>query len=341
MPSSPAVVLHRRPEDVPVVDDFRSAEVAVPPTGAHELLVEVRDLSLDPYLRSTLAGGHLDDPPVALGDVVPGRSIGRVLESRDPAVPEGSWVLAETGWRSLAVVRSSAATVVEVPAGVPRSAALGALGMPGLTAYAALERHLRPRPGETLAVSSATGGVGAVAGQLARAAGVRVVAIVGNRAKAEDAMGLGYDVAVVRTEADWQAQLAAACPEGVNAYLHMGDGQTLNGVLGRLALGARVSLCGLMAQAGDPAPATLPAGALMRARAEVHGMVVYDHADLATAARATIGELLQGGVMILHEERHDGLDQAPAAFVRLLAGHNRGKVVVSVGGPDDATDYAT
>jgi NADPH-dependent curcumin reductase CurA len=178
--------------------------------------------------------------------------------------------------------------------------------------------------------------VGAVAGQLARAGGVGVVAIVGNRAKANDAKGLGYDEAVVRTEADWQAQLAAACPEGVDAYLHMGDGPTLNGVLGRLALGARVSLCGLMTPAGDSASVTLPAGAIMRARAAVHGMVVYDHADLAAEARTRIGELLRSAVMVLHEERHDGLELAPAAFVRLLAGHNRGKVVVSVGGTDQA-----
>src|SRR5690606_13761603 len=148
-------------------------------------------------------------------------SIGRVVESSYDAVPVGSWVLAETGWRSLAAVDGAAATVVEVPAGGPRSGVLGALGMPGLTAYAAHERHLRPRAGDAGARSSATGGVGAAAGQLASLPGARAVAIVGTTEKARVATeGLGYVAAVIRTETDWAEQLRAACPDGIDAYLH-------------------------------------------------------------------------------------------------------------------------
>ncbi|MBX6750935.1 MAG: NADP-dependent oxidoreductase [Micromonosporaceae bacterium] len=328
--STPAVVVRRLPTGLPTPDDFAITEVPVPALAPGEVLVEVAELSIDPYLRSVLAGRHLDDPGVAPGDVMPGRSVGVVRESADPTRPVGTWVVAETGWRAYAVVPAAATEVAVVPDDVPRSAALGALGMPGLTAFAALERQLTPRAGETVVISSATGGVGSVAGALARAAGARTVAVVGSAIKAEDALRLGYDAAVVRTDPDWLAALRHACPDRVHAYLHMGDMPTLHGVLSHLAPGARVSLCGLMDQYNGGPRTMLPAGAIMTARATVYGLVVFDHRDLAERFWARATELLREGTLTLHEERHHGLDQAPAAFARLMSGQNRGKVVVEV-----------
>ncbi|KHL17058.1 hypothetical protein CLV56_0768 [Mumia flava] len=325
-----AVVLRRRPDGLPRTDDVTVTVTDLPERGVEDVLLGVADLSLDPYLRSTLAGTHLDDPAVAIGGVVPGRSVARVLASDDPTVPVGTWVVAETGWRSHAVVPARAVRPVSVPTGVRPSAALGALGMPGLTAYAAIERHLRPGRGETVVVSAATGGVGAVAGALARARGARTVAITGSSAKADDALGLGYDAAVVRGEDGWTGALRRACPERVDCYLHMGDQATLDGVLAQLSLGARVSLCGLMDQYNGAGRTTLPAGTIMAARAQVHGMVVHDHGDLEPAFVDAVGALLRTGGLRLHEERHRGLESAGAAFARLMAGHNRGKVVVEV-----------
>lgn len=223
-------------------------------------------------------------------------------------------------------------TPVPIIEGVRRSAALGALGMPGLTAYAALARHLRPRVGDTLVVSSATGGVGSVAGQLARLSGCHTIAIVGDEAKATTAVEtLGYDSAVVRTDPHWRQHLAQACPQGVDAYLHMGDAPTLAGVLDALAPGARVSLCGLMDQYNDGPRTMLAAGAVMAARATVAGMVVYDHADLTSEHVTRVGRLLQAGDLVLHEDRYQGLSSAPTAFIALMEGRNHGKVVVEVG----------
>jgi hypothetical protein len=328
--STPAVVVRRLPSGIPTPEDFALTEVPVPALESGQVLVEVAELSLDPYLRSVLAGRHLDDPAVGPGDVMPGRSVGVVRESTDPTRPVGTWVVAETGWRAYAVVPAASTHPVDVPAGVPRSAALGLLGMPGLTAFAAMERHLMPKPGETVVISSATGGVGSVAGPLARAAGARTVAVVGSAAKVDDALRLGYDAAVVRTDPDWLSALKHACPQGVDAYLHMGDMPTLHGVLGQLARGARVSLCGLMDQYNGGPRTMLPAGAIMTARATVYGLVVFDHLDLAERFRARATELLRAGQITLHEERHHGLDQAPVAFARLMSGQNRGKVVVVV-----------
>lgn len=325
-----AVVLRHHLSGLPRPEDFELTEAPLAAPGPGEVVVEVADLSLDPYLRTALAGGHMDDDLVPLGGVVPGRSIATVIESAEESAPVGSLVLAQTGWQERAVVAAKSLVPVSLPDGIPASAALGAFGMPGLTAYAALERHLLPRAGETVVVSSATGGVGSVAGQLLRAAGVRPVAIVGSAAKAEDAARLGYEASVLRTDPDWLDALSAACPDGIDGYLHMGDMPTLNGVMGKLSVGARVSLCGLMDQYNDGPRTMLSAGAIMTARAIVHGMVVYDHMDLTAAHVARVGELFAAGELILHEDRHLGLASAPKAFAQMMAGANQGKVVVEV-----------
>ncbi|HEY8533095.1 MAG TPA: NADP-dependent oxidoreductase [Micromonospora sp.] len=336
---SSCVVLAAVPHGVPSPDCFALREEQVPQLRDGDVLVHVTELSLDPYLRTAIVGRHLDDPVVPIGGVIPGRAIGRVVESRSPSVEEGTWVLAETGWREYAVLPGSEVQPVQVPPGVPRSAALGALGMPGLTAYAAIERHLRPTAGETVVIGSAVGGVGSVAGQLARVAGARTVALVGDERKARIARDrLGYDEVVIRTAPDWRDQLARACPEGVHGYLHMGDAPTLDGVLNALAIGARVSLCGLMDQYNDGPRTMLAAGAVMRARAIVYGMVVYDHADLADQHRARVGELIRTGQLTLNEDRYSGLDRAPEAFSRLMSGQNTGKVVVEVVPSDEVGD---
>ncbi|WP_110241548.1 MDR family NADP-dependent oxidoreductase [Nocardioides gilvus] len=326
-----AVVLASVPEGVPVATDFTTTEQALPEVGPGQVRVAVRDLSLDPYIRSTLGGSHLGDAPVKPGGVVGGRAVGEVVESRSDSLAVGDLVVAETGWVSEAVVEASAATKVDLPSGVPASAALGVLGMPGLTAYAALERHVMPAAGETVVVSSATGGVGALAGQLLAAAGARPVAIVGSREKAALAtQKLGYAAAVVRGSDTFADDLRAACPDKVNGYLHMGDQATLDVVMEQLAVGARVSLIGVMDQSNG-APATrVRAGAVMAARATLMGMVIYDHFDLAAEHVAKVGALVAAGEIAAFEDRTVGLDQAGAAFARMMSGANVGKAVVEV-----------
>lgn len=325
-----AVVLAAIPQGVPTPDDFRVETRPAAPLGEGQVRVATLDISLDPYVRSTLGGQHLGDRMTGIGDVVPGRAVARVVESASSDRAVGDLVLAETGWTSSAVVDAAATTVVQVPAGVAPSAALGALGMPGLTAYAAHVRHIAPQPGDTVLVASATGGVGAVAGALAKAAGARAVAIVGSEEKARVAVEeLGYDAAVLRGD-DLAEQLRTVCPDKVNAYLHMGDQATMDVVMEHLAIGARVSLIGVLDQSNGAAPTRVRAGAIMAARATLHGMVVYDHVDLAADHVAAVGALLTEGTMPLFEDRYVGLDQAPVAFSRMMSGQNVGKVVVEV-----------
>lgn len=336
--TSRQVILTRVPEGAPSLDDFAVVDAAVPTPGPGQVRVRVLELSLDPYLRTAITGRHLGEAAVPPGAVVPGRSVAVVEEcgppgpvlSGGPRLRLGDVVMAETGWREQAVLVADGLAPVRLPEGVRPSHALGALGMPGLTAYAAINRQVRPTAGETVVVSSATGGVGAIAGQLARFAGARTVAIVGDAEKARIATeDLGYDAAVLRG-AGFAARLAEAVPGRVNGYLHMGDAETLAGVVGHLAIGARISLIGLMDQYNDGPPTTMLVGPLIGARAIVHGMVVYDHQDLVDEQHERLGPLLETGELTVVEDRYRGLDQAPEAFTRLMAGHNHGKVVVEV-----------
>lgn len=326
-----AVAVVATPDGIPTADQFALVEVPVPRLADGEVLVRTQALSLDPYLRSLLAAGHLDDPPVGPGDVMPGRAVGVVIDSRSPELAVGTQVLAETGWRAHAVLPATQVHPIDVPAGVPASAVLGILGMPGLTAYAAHVRHLRPQPSDTVVISSATGGVGALAGQLAKLAGARTVAIVGSDEKAQLALTeLGYDAAVVRGQDGWVDALRAACPDKIDGYLHMGDQETLDGVVEQLAVGARVSLIGVIDQSNGAPPTRVRVGALMAARATTYGMVVYDHADLAAEHVEHVGHLLLEGAVTAHEDRYVGLERAGEAFANLMSGRNRGKVVVTV-----------
>lgn len=332
-----AIALARRPRGVPEVDDFTLVPLELPRIGPEEVHVRTLDLSVDPYLRSVLGAGHMEDSVLPIGSIIPGRAVAEVLDSSSPDYSPGELVLAETGWRLEAVLPARGLSRVDVPPGIPPSAALGVLGMPGLTAFAAHTRHLQPKPGETVVVSSATGGVGALVGSLARADGARSVAVVGSPRKAELAREwLGYDAAVVRTDAGWREALEEACPQGIHAYAHMGDQATLDGVTELLSVGARVSLIGLMDQYNGAPPTRLRAGAVVAARATVHGMVVYDHGDLADAHRDRVTELLRSDGVALVEDRYDGLHRAPEAFCLMMAGGNVGKVIVQCSEPDSS-----
>jgi NADPH-dependent curcumin reductase len=335
-------VLARAPAGAPVEEDFRLCSGAAPeqqavpgsapkvPLGAGDLLVRVLDLSIDPYLRGAIAGRHLGSAPVGVGDVLPGRAVARVEVAAGP-FRTGDLVLAETGWQEWAVVPATAAEPVDVPPGVRPSAALGVLGMPGLTAYAAVVRLMRLTPGDTVVISAATGAVGATAGQLATLAGCRTIAIVGGERKVRLATEeLGYAAAVDRLAPDWPGQLREYAPNGVDAYLDNAGGDVLSEVVSQLAIGGRVVLCGLMSQYNDGPPTTLAAGTLIGRRATVHGLVVYDHEDLWPRFRAHVGDLLRSGRLHYQEDRRQGLEAAPGAFCDLMRGRNLGKVVVEV-----------
>lgn len=322
------VVLDRYPDGAPVAEDFRIIETPLPEPSNGEVLCKTEYLSLDPYMRSQIAGRHLSGTIVP-GDTMRGETVSRVVASRNPRLPEGALVRCPGGWRSHSL--HPATQVSPLPADFPSpSLALSTLGMPGLTAWAGLHCLAKPLSGETVVISAATGGVGAVAGQLAQARACTVIGIAGSDEKCRQAtQSLGYDHCLNRTTQALGDALRALCPQGIHVYFDLVGGPLLSTASGQLAIGGRVLLCGLMADYnGRERLAGPPPGLWIRARATVFGLVVYDFEARRDEFLAQALELYHAGKLRPWEEISEGLESAPRAFARLMRGENHGKVVV-------------
>ncbi len=324
------ITLQRTPVGLPETSDFAFGHAELPQPEEGQVLVRVLALSLDPYLRSAMAGRHLS-ASIGIGDLVRGEGLVEVLASRHPAMAAGEQWVAACGWRSHALLDAAAvAQARRVPAWLDRpTLALGGLGMPGLTAWAGLNRLADARAGDTLVVSAASGPVGATVGQLAKIKGCRVIGIAGGPEKCAWVTGVaGFDACIDYRDEDLRQALDRLCPEGVDVYFDNVGGDTLLALLERLALGARVVLCGLMAQYNGAAPTAINPALLIRARATLRGLVVYDHWDALEQMLSEMKAHYLAGRLQFREDIAEGLQSAPAAFVRLMQGRNQGKALV-------------
>lgn len=319
------VVVARRPTGVPTVDDFELRPAPPPGPGVP---ADVLYVSVDPYLRGRLSGRHVTGP-IASGDPMDSELV--VRTARDSAAgPAGSLARAFGPWQDR--VHLPEAALAPVAADLdPPSLALGVVGMPGLTAYAGVRRILQPEPGETAVVSAAAGPVGATVGQLCKAAGARVIGIAGSAEKRAWLVDeAGFDGCIDR-RGSVRDGLDALCPDGVDMYFDNVGGAILQALMERLAPNARVALCGLMEQYNqEAAPPGPNPGLIIRARATVKGLVVYDHEDLRPAMERDLGARVRDGALAFREAVFEGLEQAPAAFCRLMAGQTFGKTIVRV-----------
>jgi NADPH-dependent curcumin reductase CurA len=331
------IVLAARPHGLPAVQDFRLDHAPIPTPAEGEVLLRTLYLSLDPYMRNLMdEAGTEYAPGLALGQPMMGGTVSRVLDSRHPGFRPGELVLASAGWQDYAVAAGDTLTALGEQA--QPSLALGGLGMTGFTAYVGLLDIGQPQPGETVVVAAATGAVGAVVGQIARLEGARVIGIAGGADKCRYAMEeLGFDACLDHRAPDLAGRLAAACPDGIDVYFENVGGAVLDAVLPRLNHHARVPVCGLIAHYNDDAA---PAGpdrrpqlmaSVLQKRIRMQGFVILDHyAERFAAFRADMQAWLDAGRITLREDRVEGLEHAPAAFIGLLEGRNFGKLVVRV-----------
>jgi NADPH-dependent curcumin reductase CurA len=329
--------LAARPEGRPGPEHFRLEEHPVPAPAEGEVLLQTLYLSLDPYMRGRMNAGKSYAKPVELGEVMEGGTVCRVLESRHPGFAPGDIVLSYSGWQSHSVARGEGLRKLD-PALAPVSTALGVLGMPGFTAWSGLLLLGQPRPGETVVVAAATGPVGSAVGQLARVKGARAVGIAGGpekcRALLED---LGFDAAVDHRSETFEADLAAATPDGIDVYFENVGGHVARAVTRRLNLYARVPVCGLVADynaTSDPAgPDRLPAylRRVLTKSLTVRGFIQseFTRSHGRDFLRDMPGWVADGSVRY-REDVVQGLENAPGAFRGMLAGRNHGKVVVLV-----------
>jgi NADPH-dependent curcumin reductase CurA len=336
------IVLVARPQGVPKESDFAIVDAPIPEPGPGELLVRARYLSVDPLQRLRMNPSSTYGETIPLGTVVWGRQVGTVVASRNPCFQEGDVVEGMLGWQEYAISdgRTERAeyapgiTRVE-PSLAPVSTALGILGMPGVTAYFAMLELGRPEPGETVVVSAAAGTVGALAGQIARIMGCRVVGLAGSDAKIvhlkED---LGFDVGInYRTAPDLLEAVRAACPEGIDVYFDNVGGAVRDTMLRHLRRGARIALVGRIAHLHESTAPLCPDPqvALMHARASMHGFIVYDYEHRAQEARTAIAGWLADGLLHYRETITEGLENTPRAFIDMLGGANLGKALVRLG----------
>jgi len=337
--SNRRIVLAARPVGAPVPGDFRLERRPAPAPGPGQLLLRTVFLSLDPYMRGRMSDAPSYAPPVALGEVMVGGTVCRVAASNHPGYAPGDWVLAYTGWQDYAL--SDGQGLAKLDPAQPASWSLGVLGMPGFTAYMGLMDIGAPRAGETVVVAAATGAVGSAVGQIARIQGCRVVGIAGGPEKCGWAVReFGFDACLDHRAPGLPEALRAACPGGIDVYFENVGGAVFEAVLPLLNPRARVPLCGLVAHYNDAEP---PAGpdrtpallaTLLKRRIRMQGFIIsLDYGHRYGEFAAAMGAWVAEGRVRCREDRVEGLEKAPEAFIGMLEGRNFGKLVVRVG-PD-------
>ncbi|MGG5888158.1 NADP-dependent oxidoreductase [Falsiroseomonas sp. HC035] len=337
MTMNPQILLARRPKGAPVPGDFSLVETALPEPREGEVLVRHRFISLDPYQRGRMDDVKSYSAPVALGAVMECQAVGQVAASRDGRFKEGDWVLGGFGWQTYSARPAKALIPIDANE-APPSTALGVLGMPGLTAWVGLADIGEPKAGETVVVSAASGAVGQVVGQLAKIRGCRVVGIAGGPRKCEFVRDtLGFD-ATVDHRGDLDAQLDAACPDGIDVYWENVGGAVQAAVFPRLREFGRMVMCGVIAQyntasglAAHGAPPGPNLGPAVRKRLRIQGFIVSDTGwPRYPQFRAEMLGHMKAGRMQWREDVAHGLAAAPAAFIGMLEGRNFGKQVVAL-----------
>jgi NADPH-dependent curcumin reductase CurA len=328
--------LRRRPGAEVTADHLEFLEESAPVAEDGQALIRTLWLSLDPTNRVWMSDVRGYMPPVPIGGVMRGIGIGEVVESGRDDMKPGDFVIGLTGWQDYVVAdnetNETPFTVLPSPPPVPLNLLLGALGHTGITAYIGLEDIGKPQPGETLVVSAAAGAVGSVAGQIGKARGARVVGLAGTPEKCRHVVeDFGFDACVNYKDADWREQLDAATPDGIDVDFENVGGEIMDHVLGRLNIGARIALCGMISQyKALGAQGQLNIGQLISTRALMKGFLVLDYVDRFPEAIAYLAGLLGEGKLKYDEMVVDGLENARDALNQLFEGANTGKLLVKV-----------
>lgn len=326
--------LKRYPTGVPAEDDFELATATVRDPGPGECLVRNIWMSVDPYMRGRMRSGRYFVPPFELGRPLDGACIGRVMASNDGPFAEGTYVLGEAGWREYWITDGKGATCIDENV-APLQAYLGALGMPGMTAYVGLLRIGQLLPSNTVFVSGAAGAVGSIACQIAKLKGCRVIASAGSPEKIawlRDEARADHAFNYKETD-DLSAELATACPEGINIYFDNVGGEHLEAALRNMADFGRIVACGMIsnynAESAPAGPSSL--FRVVTSRLRMEGFIVFDHQDMRPAFLSDMSGWLATGAVRMKETIYEGLERAPSAFIGLFEGANLGKMLVRIG----------
>jgi hypothetical protein len=330
-------LLASRPQGEALASNFRLVETPLPTLADGQVLVRHHFLSLDPYMRGRMDDAKSYAKPQPLDAVMQGGTVGEVAESKHPNYKPGDKVVGIGGWQQYGIVDGGTPGALRKvdTTHVPLSAYLGAVGMPGVTAWYGLVKICEPKPGQTIAVSAASGAVGSAVGQLAKARGCRAVGIAGGPDKCRYVVDeLGFDACVdYKAHKDAKALNAAvkdAAPDGIDGHFENVGGAVLDAVMLRMNDFGRIAMCGMISgYDGVPIPMNYP-GLILRSRLKVEGFIVSEHMEVWPEALKELGALVAAAKLKYRESIAQGIEAAPEAFIGLLKGRNFGKQLVKL-----------
>jgi len=324
------ILLFSRPQGAASVDNFKLVETPLEPLAEGQVRVRNHFLSLDPYMRSRMDDSKSYAASQPLNEVMIGGTVGEVVESKNPKFAIGDKVVGMYGWQEFGTSDGKGLRKVD-DTHIPLSAYLGPVGMPGVTAWLGLNKIIEPKAGETVVVSAASGAVGSVVGQLAKAAGCRAVGIAGGADKCRYVTEtLGFDACVDYKAGNLHDDLKAALPNGADGYFENVGGEILDAVLSRMNAFGRIALCGMISSYdGSPMPLKKPA-LLLTQRLKVQGFIVSESPEVWPEALTQLGGLVAQKKLQYRETIAQGLENSPEAFLGLLKGKNFGKQLVKL-----------
>lgn len=325
------ICLANRPNGLPKQTDWQHTKVQIPTLQSGELLVKVEYISLDPAMRGWMNDSQSYIPPVPIGDVMRALGAGVVIDSQNKNFSVGDYVSGLFGVQEYCVTKGANVSKLDINL-APLPVYLGALGMPGLTAYFGLLDVGRPKPGETIVVSGAAGAVGTVVGQIGKIKGCRVVGIAGSDEKCRYVVDeLNFDAAINYHTEHVKHCLEKYCPQGIHVYFDNVGGNILNDALSMIALHARVVICGAISQYNSSSivgPANYLA--LLIKRASMSGFIVFDYVDRYSEALKQLATWYHSGELKTCEDIVEGLETFPTTFLKLFKGENLGKLILKV-----------
>ena len=327
------VRLKARPSGIPQAEHFEIVETPIPEPSEGQVLIRNLFLSIEPAMRGWVSSVGNYAEPVPLGGVMRSFTVGRVAASRDPQFSPGDFVTGLFGWQDYAAVDGSEVQRRITDTDIPVSTALGVLGINGLTAYFALLELGQPKANETVVVSTAAGAVGSCVGQIAKIQGCRTVGIAGGPEKVALCRNeFGYDAAIDYRAGDLEAKIAEACPNGIDVYFDTTAGEISDAVMKRLAVGARVIICGTASiSSWDPAPlGPRVERHLLVKRARMHGFLIFDYVDRYPEGLKMLAVWIRAGLIHYREDILEGIEQAPGAIAGLYRGENLGKRLIRI-----------
>ncbi|MFC4670996.1 NADP-dependent oxidoreductase [Seohaeicola nanhaiensis] len=325
------IILKQRPDGLPRLTDFALEASPIRALEEGEFLVANSFIGLQPAARIRMGTGDSYAAPTPLGTPPYGQTVGRVVQSRHPGFAEGDHVALEGAWESHTISNGEKAWVFD-PQIAPESYWLGCLGVSGMTGYVGVKEILKAQAGETIVISAATGAVGHVAGQIAKAMGCRVIGVAGGAEKCAAAVSeFGYDICVDHRDPSFAERLAEACPDGIDLDFENVGGPVRDAIWRLMNPFGRIAICGLISEYNAEGAIGGPSWQLALARRlTVRGFLLRDHLELRPSFIAEVSALLAKGAFRTRETITDGIENAPSAFIDMLQGRNFGKALVRV-----------